>query len=255
MHTKTTLTLAPFILAGALSLCGCRHNTIRPVEGAETPAMIAAQREKALSLTQQGQRYEQAGRYTQAEDCYRKAIDAYREMAPAWNSLGQMLDRKGDKLAAAEAFKTASEIEPKDPVSLTNLGVLWESIGYVDDAKHWYEEALKRDENHLPALRRLLVVEDIRNHPDELTLEHIRRALLVEKDPFWIEKFQRARGRFEQMLSDYKNDAMSRPDLLTHPAATPPGTAPGTTPPAATPPAATPPATPGAAPSNAEPPR
>jgi tetratricopeptide (TPR) repeat protein len=232
MHPTTLKLLAPALLIGVLALSGCKQHAWggRPLEGAETEADIALKRRKSLSLTEEGQRFERAGRYTQAEMKYREAIETYREMPPAWNSLGQMLDRKGDKLAAAEAFKTASELEPRDPVALTNLGVLWESIGYIEDAKRWYEEALKRDENHLPALRRLLVVEKARNHPDALTLEHIRRALLIERDPWWSEQFQRMRNQFEQMLADYKTDAMSRPDLMVRPGAGPPTPTPPPTP-------------------------
>mgnify|MGYP001442329416 FL=1 len=204
------LALALCVLgASALAACAGRH--AGPMGEAETPAMISQQIDKAASLVRDAQRLELAGRDREAEDKYRLAIATYRELPAAWNNLGRLLMKSGTNLAAAEAFKTASELAPTDPVSMTNLGVLWESLGYLDDAARWYEEALKRDENHLPALRRMLVVEEARNKPDQITLEHIRRALLVERDPWWQHRFQRARGPFEQMVNDTKPDAMTRP--------------------------------------------
>jgi tetratricopeptide (TPR) repeat protein len=224
-------------LAAAGALSACAGNRTRPNLGEpETPAQIAQQIDKAASLVRDAQRLEKAGRDSEAEAKYRQAIATYRELPSAWNNLGVLLMKHGTNLAAAEAFKTASELSPTDPVSMTNLGILWESLGYLDDAARWYEEALKRNENHLPALRRMLVVEEARNKPDQLTLDHIRRALLVERDPWWQERFQRARGRFEQMVNDTKTDAMMRPDLLLPPRPT--------TPPALTPPPPAPPPAP-----------
>jgi tetratricopeptide (TPR) repeat protein len=228
MLAKTPLLIASLACAAALSGCNGQraHSTIGEPE---TPAMISAQIDKAASLVRDAQRLELAGRDKEAEAKYQLAIQTYRELPAAWNNLGRLMMKSGTNLAAAEAFKTASELAPTDPVSVTNLGVLWETLGYLDDAARWYEEALKRNENHLPALRRMLVVEESRNKPDQITLEHIRRALMVEKDPWWAERFQRARGRFEQMVNDTKTDAMSRPDLMglpPRPQYTPPQTMP-----------------------------
>lgn len=194
------------VLGGlALVLGGCKStpHVSTPAElGADTPEQIQQQLERATKLVRQAQRTELAGQEKKAIEQYRGAIAEYRELPVAWNNLGRLLMHDGQNLAAADAFKTASELSPTDPRPLHNLGTLWESLGYNDDAARWYDEALKRDENYLPALRRLVVVEEIRNKPTVRTLERIRTALLVERDPFWIDRMRRASMRFDQMVKD-----------------------------------------------------
>ncbi len=175
----------------------------------ETPEQIAAQIDRASMLVRDAQRLEVAGQDKAAMVKYREAIASYRELPVAWNNLGRLLMKESSNLAAADAFKTASELSPTDPRPLHNLGTLWESLGYLEDAARWYDEALKRDENYLPSLRRIVVVEEIRNKPDSTTLDRIRRAMLQEQDPWWISKFRRAKLRFEELIDSAKTDSMS----------------------------------------------
>ncbi len=205
-------TLASCALAlAALSLGAC--NASRPaLPMGETPQQISLQIDTAASLVRDAQRLEVAGRDREAADKYREAISTYRELPVAWNNLGRLMMKESSNLAAAEAFKTAAELSPTDPRPLHNLGTLWESLGYLDDAARWYSEALQRDENYLPALRRSAIVEGIRNRPDATTLDRIRRALLLEKDPWWKDKFRRDRLRFEDLINTAKTDPMSKVD-------------------------------------------
>lgn len=191
---------------------GCKSTprATTPAElGAETPEQIQAQLARATKLVRQAERTELAGQQTKAIEQYRAAIAEYRELPVAWNNVGRLLMERGENLQAADAFKTASELSPTDPRPLHNLGTLWESLGYYDDAARWYDEALKRDENYLPALRRVVVVEEVRNKPTARTLERIRTALLVERDPFWIDRMRRASMRFDQMVKDAARDSGS----------------------------------------------
>jgi len=202
-------TLGALLALGGACWLGACAGSRTPPQIAETPSQISAQIDRAKQLAREAQRYADAGKDEQAIEKYRQAIDAYRELPAAWNNLGELMMKRGDNLAAAEAFKTASELSPTDPVSLHNLGALWESLGYLDDACRWYGEALKRNENYLPSLRRIVVVEEIRNKPTSTTLDYIRHALLVERDPWWQDKFRRDRLRFEDLIASAKADAMN----------------------------------------------
>ncbi len=226
MTIRPTHALCLVALAGiaALPLAGC--NASRPaLPAGETPQQISGQIDKAAALTRDAQRLENIGRDREAADKYREAIGIYRELPVAWNNLGRLMMKESNNLAAAEAFKTAAELSPTDPRPVHNLGTLWESLGYLDDAARWYGEALQRDENYLPSLRRVAIVEEIRNKPDATTLERVRRALLIEQDPWWKDKFRRDRLRFEDLINTSKTDPMSKVDPIYRPdPATPPPT-------------------------------
>lgn len=203
---------AAFLLMLALACAApvaCGPTRDRSMVG-ETPAQISAQIDRAAALVRDAQRSELAGREIEAIAKYQAAIAEYREMPVAWNNLGRLMMKQSNNLAAAEAFKTASELSPTDPRPMHNLGTLWESLGYLDDAARWYDEALKRDENYLPTLRRCVVVEEIRNRPDSTTLDRIRRGLLQEQDPWWKDRFMRARDRFEELIQALKQDSMTK---------------------------------------------
>ena len=211
-------TLTGLAMLGLLPLAGC--NASRPaLPAAETPQQISAQIDKAASLVRDAQRLENIGSDRQAADKYREAIGVYRELPVAWNNLGRLMMRDSNNLAAAEAFKTAAELSPTDPRPVHNLGTLWESLGYMDDAARWYGEALSRDDSYLPSLRRVAIVEEIRNKPDSTTLERIRRALLIEQDPWWRDKFRRDKLRFEDLINTAKTDPMSKVDPIYRPEA------------------------------------
>lgn len=216
MTIRPTHALCLIALAGIAALAGCTAS--RPaLPAGETPQQISAQIDKASSLTRDAQRLENVGRDREAADKYREAIAIYRELPVAWNNLGRLMMKESSNLAAAEAFKTAAELSPTDPRPVHNLGTLWESLGYFDDAARWYGEALSRDENYLPSLRRIAIVEEIRNKPDATTLERVRRALLIEQDPWWKDKFRRDRLRFEDLINTSKTDPMSKVDPIYRP--------------------------------------
>ncbi len=207
----TRLVLAGCVLAG-LGQMGCKSTprATTPAElGAETPEEIREKLDRATKLVRQAQRSELANQQKKAMEQYQAAIAEYRELPVAWNNLGRLLMEDGQNLPAADAFMTASELSPTDPVPLHNLGTLWESLGYYDDAAKWYDEALKRNVNYQPSLRRLVVVEEVRNKPTARTLERLRTGLLLERDPFWIERMRRASMRFEQMVKDSAQDSAS----------------------------------------------
>lgn len=190
------------LAAAALSMCaalpGCRsYREPLPVPSA---AQDAIDRGKAMEMVRAAQRLESKGYDDEAELKYLEAVRTYRETPAAWNNMGRLLMKRGDNGKAAEAFTIAAEVSPRDPLPYYNLGALWDTLGYLEDAGRWYEESLKRDENFQPALRRAILVDQLLNRGTEVTARRIQRAILQETDPWWKDRLQRERARLTEEL-------------------------------------------------------
>ena len=184
--------------AGLLTAGGCQNRNRFEMPEDATLEARAARVARAESLARDAQRQELAGNDDRAIALYRQALSEWRELPVAWHNLGVLLARKGRNLEAAEAYMTASELSPSDPISLYNLGTLWEDLGYLDDAARWYDEALLRNQNYLPALRRSVLVDDLRSKLSQTTAERLKAAILMEREPWWINRFKRIQQRMNE---------------------------------------------------------
>lgn len=193
---------ASVLLLGAAAMPGCHGTGSAGPDPADVRAQEAADRKKALEFWREGLAFEEDKRPDRAIISYRKSIETYPDIPMAWNNLGVLLMANGgeDHLAAAQAFNKAADLAPSDPLPLYNLGTLWEKVGHPDEAKKYYNEALERDENHLPSLRRSILIDSLRGAGDEQTLEHISRALVIESDPWWNERLRREQIRVKQQI-------------------------------------------------------
>ncbi|MFN0012051.1 MAG: tetratricopeptide repeat protein [Phycisphaerales bacterium] len=159
----------------------------------------------AVALAQQAQAAESAGRIDEAIDLYSRSAVAYRGFPASWNNLGALLMEKGLHMEAIEAFRTAAEISPTDPRPHTNIGLLWQKLGYLNDAADAYSEALRRDANYLPALRESVLIDTRRDQVSAESAERVRRALLLETDPAWKADLARRKTLIEQRLASQKD--------------------------------------------------
>lgn len=201
MPNPTPRWTAAVILAASVifSACaGCKSRRAFNIPEPETAEQRAAALARAESLAREAQHLELAGKEDKAVEKYVAAIGEYRDLPVAWANLGVLLDKQGKNLDAAEAYKTASELAPTDPRPLYNLGTLWEKLGYLDDAARWYDESLHRDPNYLPALRRSVLVDDLRNKLSQTTSERLKKAILLEREPWWINRFKRIQQRMDE---------------------------------------------------------
>lgn len=198
------------VAAGALAACSGSGRSSSDIEAPDRTSEVA-QIDKAAELVREAQRYEVAEKYPVALEKYTQAIETYHDLPVAWNNLGTLLMKKGDNLKAAEAFMTASELSPTDPRPLHNLGSLWEQTGELEEAAKWYDRALERDDSYLPTLRRRILIDQLRDSVDARSVERTRKALMIEKDPWWIDRFKRAEVRFKQNQDAASADSMSKP--------------------------------------------
>ncbi len=67
-----------------------------------------------------------------------RAADAQPDYSYRYSSRGWMKQALGDTLGAIEDYKKALALDPEDAVTLNNLGLLEEKLGYQEQAKERY---------------------------------------------------------------------------------------------------------------------
>ena len=89
----------------------------------------------ARALYREGFQHFAEDRIDEAIDCYQRAVDAEPDLAIAWNGLSMTLKRKGDLDGAIEAGLKIVELEPDDPLSHTNLSILYQAKDMIQEAE------------------------------------------------------------------------------------------------------------------------
>ena len=89
----------------------------------------------AKAMCREGLEHFAEGRIDEAILCYQRAVDADPELAIAWNGLSTTLRRKGDLDGAIEAARKIIGLEPNDPLSHTNLSILYQDKGMIQEAE------------------------------------------------------------------------------------------------------------------------
>lgn len=204
MFTRTT----PRCRAGALLLAGlllgagsaCTSSTPRNRPDVD-PRLPAAERQRRENAIREADRAFRANDPDEAERLYMSALGQYPDFGQAWNNLGVVLMSKDRFLEAGEAFDRAAELEPTDPRPPYNRGLLWFDRGYLRESVPFFLESLERDPNYLAALRSAIRASILLRETSEMTLDQIKRALLIETDQKWRDYFERQRLLIEANLS------------------------------------------------------
>lgn len=74
-------------------------------------------------------------RLDEAVAAYRRALAIDDGLALAWTALSRALRQQGDLDAAIEAGRKVVELEPNDPLSHTNLSILFQAKGMIQEAE------------------------------------------------------------------------------------------------------------------------
>lgn len=104
-------------------------------------------------LVKQAEQLRENGLITDAEELVRVALEEYEDSWQLWSELGHILSRKQDFVQAAEAFLTATNLEPDEFWPWLNLGHAQRALGDYDSAIDATENALRveSDEKELYA--------------------------------------------------------------------------------------------------------
>jgi len=199
-------------LALVLFASGCASTgstRTNPTMASAAEQLVKA-RQAALVASETASRAEAArtkGKAKDADTLSRLAIEQYREalsystdMPEVWNNLGIQLMRLGDYLAASEAFTVAMQMSPTDPRPCENLGVVYDRTGWAEESLKYFDMALDRSPNYLPALRGTIKAAHLLGLADEKRLAQVRRALMIERDPAMREFFEREQLRISGRL-------------------------------------------------------
>jgi len=107
-----------------------RADQINPTDGGNL---------RALGYTQL-----QLGRVDEAEKAFKAIIIQNDHYGAAYNGLGLVAIKRGDREAARRDFEKAFELDPSDLEPLLNLGVFFETAGDKSMALHYYQEFLNK---------------------------------------------------------------------------------------------------------------
>jgi tetratricopeptide (TPR) repeat protein len=181
---------------GFTVLAGCSSTPAR----VQTPTHAPPRSSEADAKIRLADQAAAKGDSDTAVTLYREAIVLDRDRYVAWNNLGVELMNRGDYLDAVAALKVASDLSPRDPRPVANIGLAYQQMGWANDALVYYEQALHRDETFLDALRGFALAEELLGRGSLQSLEQIKRALMVEKDKEWRTFFERRKFRVEALL-------------------------------------------------------
>ncbi len=156
----------------------------------------------ATRLWAQGDSLKSEGKFADAAAQYRLALEQRDDLGAVWNNLGVCQMESASLQDALASFHRAGELLPADPRPMENIGQVYLRSYSADKASEYFLRALERDPNHLPALRGYAKSVRALSRSDERSAEHLRRALLLEKDPAWIRTFELERLRVEQDLAE-----------------------------------------------------
>lgn len=187
--------LCALALAACVVLCSCAAR--RAPQGA---ARIA----RAHELYEEADKARRDRDFDDAERLYREALSLEEGIGGAWNNLGLVLKQKGNYLDAAAAFRRAAELLPDDARPLENLATVYDDRGFSKDALRYFGEALDRDPNRIESLRGAVKSAKLLMLSDELTLDRLNRAILIETDPRWLSIMMEHRLRVQQDIEERK---------------------------------------------------
>ena len=170
-------------LVATLALAGCNSTSKSQIE-----IDVAARNEQmaqGAALAREAQINQKNGHTVLATRQYRDAVTLNPELPAAWNNLGILLMEQKEYMNAATAFRRAADLLPSDPRPYENLGLCYRSARHVKESIEYYGKSLERDGNWLPSLRGAILGAMELQIVDELLLERVDRALLIETDAAW----------------------------------------------------------------------
>jgi len=97
----------------------------------------------ALEIYREGFRLFADDQSEAALEKYREAIALDPNLAIAWNALSVALRQQGDLDGAVAAGRKLVKLEPEDPLSHTNLSIVYQMKGMIDEAEDEKAEAMQ----------------------------------------------------------------------------------------------------------------
>jgi Flp pilus assembly protein TadD len=122
----------------------------------------------APALNYLGYTYAESGkRLDEAEKLIKRALNIEPEDGFYVDSLGWVYYQKGEYQKAVDQLERAVNLTGSDPTITEHLGDAYDKVGKIRDARHEYQDALKRTQDTDQAERlktKIAALEDVEQH-------------------------------------------------------------------------------------------
>lgn len=136
-----------------------------------------------------------SGKYAEAEPILKAALEADVTYGPAHNNLGKCYFKRGEMYLAAWEFQYAANLMPDHAEPRNNLGLVFESVGKLDDAVTWYDAALRMGSDSAEYLGNAARARLTRGDRDTAVRDLLEKLVLRETRPEWLEWAREALAR------------------------------------------------------------
>ena len=160
-------------------------------------------------------RYHQAGQLQLAEQLYRQVIEVDQANASAWHYLGILAHQQGDQQKALDLLQRGCVLSAHEASFHFNLGLVYQNVGHIDQAKESYRRAVSLRPGYFEALiamGRMLTGTE----PGE-AIACYRQALHVAPNlpeiQFELGNALARNGHFHEAIACYRQAIALRPDF------------------------------------------
>lgn len=180
------------LLAAALLSSGCaRLHTKEKLDYRTVEPNPTGNSRKAMRKFERALPFVEVGDYARAEQCLQEALLADVSYGPAHNALGKVYyDQKKFYLAAWE-FEHAVKTMPSRPEPLNNLGLVYESVEWLDEAVVHYQKALELAPEEAEYLGNLLRARIRRGESPATMLDDLKALVLLDDRQDWVDWAQK----------------------------------------------------------------
>lgn len=152
-------------------------------------------------------------RYAEAEQCLQEALLADVSFGPAHNSLGKIyFDQKKFYFAAWE-FEYAMKTMPNRAEPVNNLGLVYESVGQIEEAIAMYQQATEIDPDNPQYLGNLLRARIRNGEQADVMVPMLERLVFLDDRRQWVDW---AKGLLATSRPEPTMELESTPELLPY---------------------------------------
>ena len=166
--------------------------------------------------------YYQNGKLDDAEKLALSITQKFPQHPFGWKALGAVLNARGKKSEAVDAFQKAVGLSPQDAEAHSNLGVALQRLGRLDEAMASYHQAIASKPDHAEAHRLLTSIKKFDSEDDQYLemLKLCRNEDMSEEQRchiyFGLAKACEDLGNFEQAYAHYSRGNGLRRKLLNY---------------------------------------
>ena len=115
------------------------------------------------------------------------ALAADLFFGPAHNNLGSLYLKQKRYYLAAWEFQYAAKLMPNQAEPRNNLGMVFETVGRLDEAQQWYDKALALSPEAVEIAANLARIHTRKNINDERTRQLLAMVVMKDQRSEWVE--------------------------------------------------------------------